>query len=47
MLKIFLAINANPQKIEEVLTRRVVEVLPNKEGLKKLMQKRRGFASMA
>lgn len=36
-----MAPNVNPQKIDEVLTRRVVEVLPNKEALKKLMQKRR------
>jgi len=31
----------NPTKIEEVLTRRVEQVLPAKEELKKLMQKRR------
>ena len=34
-------IETNPQKIENVLTRRVVEVLPNKEELKKIMRKRR------
>lgn len=34
-------ININHQKIEEVLDRRVERVLPDKEGLKKLMQKRR------
>ena len=34
-------ININPQKIEEVLTRRVEQILPNKEGLKSLMRKRK------
>ena len=34
-------ININPQKIEEVLTRRVEQILPNKDGLKSLMRKRK------
>ena len=34
-------INTDAEKIEEVLTRRVEQVLPDKESLKKLMQKRR------
>lgn len=36
-----MTINANPKKIDEVLTRRVAEVLPDKEGLKKLMRQKR------
>jgi tyrosyl-tRNA synthetase len=34
-------LNTNPQKIEEVLTRKTEEVLPQKEGLKRLMRKGR------
>jgi len=34
-------INTDSQKIEEVLTRGVEQILPNKEDLKKLMQKRK------
>lgn len=34
-------INTDSQKIDEVLTRGVEQILPNKEGLKKLMQKRK------
>jgi len=34
-------INTNPRKIEEVLTRRVEQVLPSKKELKGLMQKRK------
>jgi len=34
-------INTDPKKVEEVLTRRVEQVLPDKDSLKKLMQKRR------
>lgn len=34
-------INTDAKKVDEVLTRRVGQVLPDKEGLKKLMQKRR------
>lgn len=33
--------NTNPQKIKEVLERKTEEVLPNREGLKRLMQKRK------
>lgn len=34
-------INTDPKKVDEVLTRRVEQVLPDKDSLKKLMQKRR------
>jgi len=34
-------LNTNPRKIEEVLTRRVEQVLPGKTELKSLMQKRK------
>lgn len=34
-------INTDPKKIENVLTRGVEEILPSKEGLKKLMRKKR------
>lgn len=34
-------VNTDPQKIEEVLTRGVEQILPNKEGLKKIMQRRK------
>ena len=34
-------INTKSQDIDKVLTRRVEKVLPNKDGLKKLMQKRK------
>lgn len=34
-------IETNSKKIDTILTKRVVEILPNKEGLKKLMKKRR------
>ena len=34
-------VDTNPQKIEEVLSRGIEQILPNKEDLKRLMQKRR------
>jgi tyrosyl-tRNA synthetase len=34
-------INNDPKKIDEVLTRKVEKILPSKEGLKKLMRKRK------
>ena len=34
-------INTNPQKIKEVLTRRVEQVLPDKQGLKNLMERKK------
>lgn len=36
-----MTINTNPQKIKEILERGVVEILPSKEGLKKLLKKKR------
>jgi len=34
-------INTNPQKVREVLSRNVVEILPNKNGLNRLMREKR------